>query len=253
MPKSEDLVELDPADVEVISQRAISLALAEARKVRFGQLNQDLYWWKIANPAEAVRVELPELKHRYMAAAQQQIHPAYATDHGLKDILHALSLYFVQSADFEQVKAGYSLRKGLMLVGTPGVGKSSMMRVWGQLNPRQRFGVKSCLEVAKAFTMNGFDGLEPWCNPHPSGVCFDDLGTENLTGKNFGNETSPMAAVLLARYDMFQAGEIQGHHTHMTTNLTWDALKPYGDRVLDRLREMFNVILFPPTAPSRRQ
>ncbi|MBG8552335.1 hypothetical protein [Hymenobacter guriensis] len=236
----------------VISQQAIQAAVRAEQERQWHELKTAQYWWDVANPQEARRLSLADLKRTFLAAAKQHIHPNYATDHGLADVLHKLALYFADDEAFDAAGAGFSRQKGLMLVGTVGVGKSSLMRVWGQINTRQRFGVKSCNAVHAAFTDDGFAGLDVYCQPHTSGVCFDDLGTEALVGKSYGNEASAMATVLLSRYDMFQAGRIPGCATHLTTNLTWDGLKPYGDRVLDRIREMFNIIPFPPTAPSRR-
>ncbi len=252
MPESYTDIVLSPEVIEAVTRPAIASAIRAEQERQLHKLREAQYWWDIANPQEAARLGLEDIKRRFLAAARQQIHPGYATDQGLGEILHKLALYFADDEAFDTAGPGYSRRKGLMLVGTVGVGKSSLMRVWGQMNPRQRFGVKSCNAVHAAFAADGFDGLAAWEQPHSSGACFDDLGTEGLTAKNFGNEVSAMATVLLARYELFQAGRIQGTATHLTTNLTWDALKPYGDRVLDRIREMFNIITFPPAAPSRR-
>jgi DNA replication protein DnaC len=59
--------------------------------------------------------------------------------------------------------------------------------------------------------------------------------------------------VIQARYDLFQSGALLGCATHITTNLTWNDLSKYGDRVTDRMVEMFNLIHFDPNTPSRRQ
>ncbi len=257
LPPSPEAIELTEAELEAITRPAIARAIKEAKQYRYDKIKEAIYWWGVSNPQAAARLELDELKRRYMAAAQEQIHPAYATDHGLKQILHALSLYFANDAGFEKLADAtgrpYALRKGLLLIGTKGVGKSSMMRVWGQINQRQRFGVKSCQAVAAAYAKDGDEGLEIYGQRHSSGVCFDDLGVEPLTSKNWGNDVSSMATVLQARYDLFQAGQIPGCATHLTTNLTWADLQKYGDRVTDRMVEMFNIVTFDPATPSRRQ
>ncbi len=233
-----ELVELTPAEIEAVTKPAIARAIREAKQYRFDKTKEAIYWWGINNPQAAAKLELDELRR-------------------LKHILHALALYFAGDPQFEALKdpAGrpYSLRKGLLLMGTKGVGKSSMMRVWGQINQRQRFGVKSCQAVAAAYAKDGDEGLEIYGQRHTSGVCFDDLGVEPLTNTNWGNTISPMAAVIQNRYDLFQNGTLLGCATHLTTNLTWADLSKYGDRVTDRMVEMFNLIAFPADTPSRRQ
>ena len=75
----------------------------------------------------------------------------------------------------------------------------------------------------------------------------DDLGTEAVIVKSYGNELSPLAELLATRYS-------SRLFTVITTNLSvrevggdvWeDELKAiYGDRILDRLREMCNTIFY---------
>jgi hypothetical protein len=72
-----------------------------------------------------------------------------------------------------------------------------------------------------------------------------------------------MAEVLLARYDEFQAGRLPGIYTHLTTNLpvgepsdapgSLSLYGLYGQRVVDRIREMFTLIAFDPASPSLRR
>lgn len=259
LPPSAADIELTAEEIERVSRPAVEAAIRAEKSRQFGKLREAQYWWDVANPKQAATLALNELKYAYMAAAQTQIHPAYATDHGLKDILHALALYFAGNAGFEALtdadgnSLNYKLGKGLLLMGTKGVGKSSMMRVWGQLNQRQRFGVKSCEAVADTYETDGAEGLLVYKQRHTSGVCFDDLGVEPLISSRFANQKGAMASVLQARYDLFQAGQLEGCATHLTTNLTWNDLGRYGDRVTDRLIEMFNIIDFPANSPSRRR
>lgn len=92
-------------------------------------------------------------------------------------------------------------------------------------------------------------------------VCLDDLGTETVPSKRFGEEKNVMAEILLARYESLlyavnnESPEINpmNYITHVTTNLTGPKLiELYGDRINDRLKEMCNVIVFPNESKSRR-
>ena len=84
----------------------------------------------------------------------------------------------------------------------------------------------------------------------PFVYCFDDLGVEQ-NAKSYGNGCNVMAEILLDRYDQFLR---HGMITHLTTNLNAEEIERlYGDRVRSRLREMFNLIYFPPEAADRRR
>jgi len=67
----------------------------------------------------------------------------------------------------------------------------------------------------------------------------DDLGSEPAVIMDYGRNQTPMTDLLLERYD-------RRLFTLMTSNLDEDEIKKhYGDaRVSDRLREMFEVVLF---------
>ena len=66
----------------------------------------------------------------------------------------------------------------------------------------------------------------------------DDLGTEPVNIKIYGNEFSPVTELLYNRYD-------RQRWTIVTSNLSDEQLKErYGTRIDDRLREMFDRILF---------
>lgn len=66
----------------------------------------------------------------------------------------------------------------------------------------------------------------------------DDLGTEPASIKIYGNEFSPVTEMLYARYD-------RNRWTVVTSNLSDEQIKErYGERIDDRLREMFDKIHF---------
>ena len=83
-------------------------------------------------------------------------------------------------------------------------------------------------------------------------LILDDLGTENL-GLHFGSRTNVISELLMMRYERFVAfrrltgserREYQHPVTHGTSNLNHNELREfYGDRVYDRMRELFNDIV----------
>ncbi|MGV8830202.1 MAG: ATPase, partial [Breznakibacter sp.] len=84
----------------------------------------------------------------------------------------------------------------------------------------------------------------------PKIYCFDDLGTE-LTLKHFGQECNVMTEILSSRYEHYIHNDMI---THITTNLNADEIEEvYGLRVRSRLRQMCNLIAFPPDTPDKRK
>ena len=138
-------------------------------------------------------------------------------------------------------------KPGLMLRGYIGVGKTTMM-----------LAVKRMLHLLTGEVMSVADAREIAALAKDSPKEFvamkrcrllgiDDLGTEAVIVKSYGNELSPLAELLATRYS-------SRLFTVITTNLSvkevgggvWeDELKAiYGDRILDRLREMCNTIFY---------
>ncbi|MFD3003148.1 ATPase [Pontibacter toksunensis] len=153
-------------------------------------------------------------------------------------------------------RQGLSLRKGLLLSGPIGCGKTSLMTLLRLfLPPQERYRVKSCREVSFEFHREGYEVIQRYTQPPPgsllkaSAYLFDDLGTES-SGKHYGNTCNVMGEVLLSRYDQFV---LWGVKTHLTTNLSTSEIeKAYGKRVRSRMREMFNLVSFDKGAKDKR-
>lgn len=177
--------------------------------------------------------------------------------------IQKLCLYFSQDPDFEKDDRMHH-RKGIMLAGGLGVGKTHLMSFFFQ-NQVASYAMVPCgyienkwinaqkddQEVIKYYSHN-MTTVATNSNPfgHTEiGFCFDDLGTETIPSKRYGEEKNVMAEVLTNRYTNVK----DFRHTHLTTNLTPAEIeKNYGDRLRDRFREMFNYITFDSSAKSRR-
>lgn len=166
-----------------------------------------------------------------------------------KIILKKLMMYAIQDQE-NCKKHNIDLKKGILLVGTIGCGKTSLMHLFNILtHPHRRHIVKPTRTIAGEFLQNGYEAIHKYGNTDKI-YCFDDLGIEQNM-KHFGNESNVMAEILLSRYDLLR---YRGIITHATTNLNANELeKLYGNRVRSRLREMFNLITFPEDAEDLRR
>ncbi len=150
-------------------------------------------------------------------------------------------------------KYNIDLRKGLLLSGPVGCGKTCLMTLIGQLDfPAFTWHLVSTREVCLQYMETGHGAIKYYScvnSRNPQVFCFDDLGTEAAV-KYYGNETNVMAEILLLRYDLFIQKRVP---THITTSLSASELEQrYGNRVRSRMREMFNLIAFSPDTTDKR-
>ena len=139
------------------------------------------------------------------------------------------------------VKWMYESRKrGLLLCGTLGNGKTTMLRSISKL-----FGSHAVYMEAQSI----YDYYRQ--NQNLPGVSYndilliDDLGVEPSTYNDFGEVRYPLADLLTRRYKTNSV-------TLIATNYTFEQLgETYGDRVQDRMREMYAMITY--REPSYRK
>jgi DNA replication protein DnaC len=163
-------------------------------------------------------------------------------------IILQLLIYFLQDVPLAK-KCNIDLRKGIILAGPVGCGKTSLMTLMNQVVPvLRRHMVRACREIAFEFGVEGFEAIQRYTrksfNQYSETTvtyCFDDLGLEPSV-QHYGSVCNVMAEILLSHYDFFIRFKMI---THITTNLNSDEIESfYGDRVRSRCREMFNLISF---------
>jgi energy-coupling factor transporter ATP-binding protein EcfA2 len=179
----------------------------------------------------------------------------YPEDHGL---ILALLVYAIADKESAE-KKGLNLKKGILLTGPIGCGKTSLMTLVNYFLPQSlQYHIKSTRETAFEFEKEGYKVIHRYSNKAaappantPSSViyCFDDLGIEQPQ-KYFGNQCNVMAEILLSRHDLFVSSGIP---THVTTNLSASELEEkYGNRIRSRMREMFNLVAFDKNSKDKR-
>lgn len=168
--------------------------------------------------------------------------------------------YFTGDNSIEE--RGYSLKKGILLTGSIGTGKTTILQLFKKfINtyhfelPNKNFKIVDSRFVVRDFLIDGMRALDTYgrksfgikYDPRkgdiedftkPITYCFDDLGLEESNSKMYGNNISALSEIMLDRYSMYKSN---GMITHAISNLSIENLtKLYGDRAMDRFKEMFN-------------
>ena len=139
-------------------------------------------------------------------------------------------------------------KKGILLTGPVGCGKTSMMQLIRHLVPHKRtYDIIPARNITFAFNHIGYKIIEDYGNGRS--YCFDDLGVEPM-GRYYGDDCNVMGEVLVSRHELYQQSKIP---THITTNLNAEELEErYGKRVRSRMRQMFNLISFDKHTKDKR-
>jgi DNA replication protein DnaC len=220
------------------------------------------YWNKITSAPVRPTVTAELLRNRLAASANAK-GERFVIDDENKSVVATLCLYF--SNDPRLLEYGFRHDKGILLLGPLGVGKSHLMSffIW---NKKASYVMTQCAKVEERWNKSTaededvigyYSGTVPYAiNVDPfghqkGGFCFDELGVETIPSVRFGEKKNVMEQVILSRY----ANPALPHSfTHYTTNLNEDQItEKYGDRVMDRLKEMCNIVVFPTEAKSRRK
>jgi energy-coupling factor transporter ATP-binding protein EcfA2 len=172
----------------------------------------------------------------------------YPEDRGL-----LLTLLVYATGDKETAAGrGIDMKKGILLTGPVGCGKTSLMTLVNFFFPKEKqFQIKAARETGFEFEREGYKTINKYSQAaSPANIfCFDDLGIEQPQ-KYFGNECNVMAEILLSRYDLFVS---KGILTYATTNLSATELESkYGNRLRSRMREMFNLVAFDKNSKDKR-
>ena len=181
-----------------------------------------------------------------------EVCPSFEVDEFIKPIINGIYFY----ANNEQDPAGlFHPEKGILLWGPVGTGKSTIIKILGEVlrMKGQGYATLNCSYLATKFSADGLDALntstynETENGSRPHNRAFDELGREPIPAKHYGNELNVMQYILQCRYELRSRVK-----THITTNLKPEALeKVYGSYISDRMNEMFNVVEL--QGKSRRQ
>lgn len=151
----------------------------------------------------------------------------YIVDSDNKEIINQLYKYLTCASDFEG-----DLSKGILLIGPIGTGKTIIMESFCEIFNTcsnkiiTMVGAKNIVEFK---AIHGFDYL------HKRPVFIDDIGKEQTTVNTYGTVSKPMEDLINERYKNESL-------TFGTSNLKIEDM-PYNPHTLDRIKQMFNVII----------
>jgi len=244
-----DHITLDPEEEAAV----IAAAIHKAKSAKDARLKEIAYLTKLNQPKQYHRFDMESLERFVLSK-----HTGYVVDDNNREIFETLCMYFSNDQAFELQGEDFSFKKGIMLYGPVGCGKTSLMKMFA-INSFRPFAVSSCRSIADDYAIEGATSLYKYSDLQPVfpdlnfgipsiGRCFDDLGTED-NKTNFGNKVNVMQDVLYKIYDNNLIGNF-----HMTTNIIGDEIEAaYGQRIRSRMREMFNVLSFSNSSPDRRR
>lgn len=158
---------------------------------------------------------------------------------------------------------GVNPDKGLLQIGAKGTGKTVMMRVMQVLfkNTERRFkwvDVFTISDLLKSKVMDEVEIKERFGRGLKCDLYIDDIGFGNPNLKIYTNEVNILAEILYERDELFV---LEGFRTHMSSNIpttTKDANDKsleslFGDRILDRMGQMTNLLVWQQKDSLRRK
>ena len=183
------------------------------------------------------KISSEDFARMFIESATCKIHStedSYIVDDNNKDAINQLYYFLVGSKLFKG-----DLIKGLLLIGSIGGGKTvlleSFIDVFNEVSGKVMVNISS-KDLTEIQNKHGSDYLKR----RP--LFIDDIGKEQTTINTYGTVSKPMEDLINDRYRT--AGLTFG-----TSNLTLEDM-PYNKHTLDRMQQMFNVIVLP--GKSRR-
>lgn len=155
-------------------------------------------------------------------------------DHN-RQLITALCFFLSRDIRFN-TELGYSFKKGLLIRGITGLGKTFLIKC-AMNNELHPISVFSMVKISETVQEQGLMDL-----PVKKGgiICLDDVGTEMAWVKHYGTDIN-FFKNFIETYHLEHTPDYSG--VIFTTNLSFDVIEEqYGIRVRSRIREMFNVV-----------
>ena len=209
------------------------------RQIRVEELKYRLLQQRITNTRFKLPMSFDDAKVYLLAAYQAEVerrHRVFERNEHFDAQLNLITKYLT----------GGSKKFGLMFCGLCGNGKTTWAKALQLLasglnlkNPINNLYYVFPLWNAKDLAMRSKGNYNDWRNVMRYQLMIvDDLGTEPREVMEFGNVYTPLIDLITTRYE-------EQLYTIFTTNLTPAQLEEkYGKRIVDRLNEMVEKIVF---------
>jgi DNA replication protein DnaC len=141
--------------------------------------------------------------------------------------------YFFSNDERFEAELGYSFNKGLMIIGSTGLGKTKTIEAISH-NPIFPISIFSMIDIAEKVRDNGHVELNT-----ANSILLDDVGSEQESVKHYGTSINWFKDFI----EMYYLNHRNYRKLIVTTNCGGDEIeRKYGTRVRSRVREMFNQI-----------
>ena len=209
------------------------------RQIRVEELKYRLLQQRITNTRFKLPMSFDDAKVYLLAAYQAEVerrHRVFERNEHFDAQLNLIAKYLT----------GGSKKFGLMFCGLCGNGKTTWAKALQLLvsglnlkNPINNLYYVFPLWNAKDLAMRSKGNYNDWKNVMRYQLMIvDDLGTEPREVMEFGNVYTPLIDLITTRYE-------EQLYTIFTTNLTPAQLEEkYGKRIVDRLNEMVEKVVF---------
>ena len=168
----------------------------------------------------------------FLESATRRIHnteESYFVDDENKDAINQLFYFLNNSKEFK----GDSI-KGILMIGSIGSGKTVLMESFIDVFNEVSGKVMTCISAKNIVDIQKEYGYN-YLSKRP--LFIDDIGKEQTTINTYGTVSKPMEDLINDRYKT--AGLTFG-----TSNLKLEDM-PYNRHTIDRMKQMFNVIVLP--------
>ena len=175
----------------------------------------------------------------YPPEKDSNLYTSFVVDDSNRNLLNDLFMYVNDSGNLDY-------KKGIWLWGDIGTGKSSIMKILGEVLRLKNQGYKTvnCTTLSAGYSTHGIHALnestynETSLGCNPVNRCFDELGREPIPSSHFGTQLNVMQYVFQVRYEL--RNEVR---TFVTTNMNPSGIRQlYGSYISDRADEMFNIV-----------
>lgn len=143
--------------------------------------------------------------------------------------------YFISKDERFETELGFSFKKGLLLRGAAGLGKTYLIKCIkdNELNP---VSIYSMIDISETVKSEG----EYSINVSKNRICYlDDVGTEEPTVNHYGTKINFFKNFI----EMYYLNNKPFNQLIISTNNSFNEIEDkYGFRVRSRVKDMFNII-----------